>query len=303
MQSMFKIFRPVDILFISFILFLSVFGLLTIRDINEISVMLLINIVFIIFIIWFSRLSVKSRAAKIIYDWYGVPSIYLIFKEVHIIIQSTGIRDWDWLFIKVDRFIFGTDPTIWISQWINPVLTEIMQIAYGSYFFIMLALGLELYLKKEIDRYNFALFTIVFGFVLSYFGYMIFPAVGPRFTLHDFYSIDSELKGLWLTIPIRDFLNAGESIPKGALNAYEIAQRDVFPSGHTQMTLITIVLAFRYNVKCRYVITFFGILLIISTVYLRYHYVVDILGGILFALITLPLASVIIKWWERKKIL
>jgi membrane-associated phospholipid phosphatase len=213
--------------------------------------------------------------------------------------MSMGVNDWDWLFIEIDRFMFGVDPTIWFSHLINPVLTEIMQIAYASYFFIMLALGLELYLKKEYDRFYFAVFAVVFGFVLSYFGYMLFPAVGPRFTLHDFNMMNKELPGVWSAEWIRDFLNAGESIPRNAVNAITIAQRDVFPSGHTQMTLITIILAFRYHAKCRYVITFFGALLIMSTIYLRYHYVVDIIGGIIFVWLTLWLAPKVIRWWDK----
>jgi membrane-associated phospholipid phosphatase len=116
--------------------------------------------------------------------------------------------------------------------------------------------------------------------------------------LHDFNMVNSDLPGIWLAEGIRDFLNAGESIPKNAVNVLAIAQRDVFPSGHTQMTLITIILAFRYKVNCRYIITFFGGLLVISTIYLRYHYVIDIIGGIIFVLPTLWLAPKIIRWWE-----
>ena len=141
---------------------------------------------------------------------------------------------------------------------------------------------------------------MILGFFLSYFGYMLFPAVGPRFTLHDFDMMNKELPGAWLAIWIRDFLNTGESIPRNAVNAIAVAQRDVFPSGHTQMTLVTIILAFRYKVKCRHIIALTGVLLIISTVYLRYHYVVDIIGGIIFVWPTLWLAPKLFRRWETK---
>ena len=36
------------------------------------------------------------------------------------------------------------------------------------------------------------MFTCVFGFYLSYLGYFALPAVGPRYTLHDFNSLDAE---------------------------------------------------------------------------------------------------------------
>jgi len=301
MRRIYQALPPVDLLIISFILFLSFIGVLTIHNPNQLAVFLGLNIIFSTGIIVLSQKEHSAKILKIIHDWYPAPAIYLIFKEVHVVIQAMGGKDWDWLFIEIDRFLFGVDPTVWLSRWTNPVLTELLQITYASYFFIMLALGVELYVKKEYEKYYFTLFAIVFGFILSYFGYLLFPAVGPRFTLHDFNMLKSDLPGIWLTDGIRDLLNAGESIPKGAVNAIELAQRDVFPSGHTQMTLITIILAFRYGVKCRYVITLFGALLIISAVYLRYHYVVDVIGGILFTWLTLWLAPKVIRWWEKRR--
>lgn len=301
MRRIFRNLHPVDVLFISFILYLSFLGVVTIKNPNNLFVFLGLNVIFSAGLILLSHKTRSVKILRLIHDWYPAPGIYLIFKEVHVIIQSMGVKDWDRFFIEVDRFLFGTDPTVWLSQWIHPVLTEIMQIAYASYFLIMLALAFELYIKREYEKYYFAVFATVLGFVLSYFGYMLFPAVGPRFTLHDFDLINVDLSGVWLTQGIRDILNAGESIPKNAVNAIAIAQRDVFPSGHTQMTLVTIILAFRYGVRCRYVITFFGILLIISAVYLRYHYVIDVIGGIVFVWPTLWLAPKFVRLWVSKR--
>ena len=67
----------------------------------------------------------------------------------------------------------------------------------------------------------------------------------------------------------------------GVTNAVALAaaQRDVFPSGHTMMTLVLMVLGERYRLASRHFILVNGILLIIATVYQRYHYVVDLFGG------------------------
>ena len=244
----------------------------------------------------------QSNFLKGIYDWYPVPMIFFIFKEVHVIIQSQVRNDWDNTLIGIDRAIFGTDPTVWLTKFSSPLLTEILQIAYASYYIIMLAVGIELYLRKEQQKFSFSIFIIVYGFVLSYIGYLTFPAVGPRFTLHDFYSMNSTLPGLWITNTIRDLINTGESISKNAINAYTIAQRDVFPSGHTQMTLISIYLSHSYKLKVRYLIYIFGTLLIVSTVYLRYHYVIDVLGGVVFMWLTLWSGPKLLRWWEKIQI-
>ncbi len=228
----------------------------------------------------------RSLTLQIAYDFYPVVMVLLVFKEVHILNQSMVRGDLDHIFIAVDRMIFGTDPTAWIMRFATPALTEILQIAYVSYYFLMLALGIELYRRSDRGAFTLVMFAMLYGFFLSYVGYILFPAVGPRFTLHEFGALNSELPGLWLTTPIRDFINAGESIPKDAVNALALAQRDAFPSGHTQMTLIVMYYATVFSIRSRFVVYVLGTLLIISTVYLRYHYVIDVIGGAAFMIFT-----------------
>jgi membrane-associated phospholipid phosphatase len=292
--------RPVDMLVIVFTGILSLIGILSSVTTPVILLLVPINILLAVIIFWIAQKSAASTVWLRIHDWYAVPIIFLIFKEVYVVIQAFGRPDWDNLLIAADRALFGTDPTVWCSQFATPVLTELMQIAYTSYYFIMIITGIELYMRSERRVFHLALFSIVYGFALSYIGYLLFPAVGPRFTLHDFRMIDSELPGLWLTTYFRDFINAGESISNDALNPIAIAQRDVFPSGHTQMTLISLYFAFRYRIHSRFVLLIFGSLLIISTVYLRYHYVVDVIGGVVFMWFTIWSAPKLFAWWEKQ---
>jgi len=243
-----------------------------------------------------------SSTLRIIHDWYPAPAVFLIFKEVYIIIQAIAGPDWDGILIAADRWMFGVDPTVWCARFAAPVITEILQLSYASYYFLMIAVAYELYARSETRKFSFTMFVILYGFFLSYIGYLLFPAVGPRFTLHDFGSINTDLPGVWLTDSIRAFLNAGESIPSGVSNAIRHAQRDAFPSGHTQMTLLSCYLAHRYRLAVRWFVTAAGTLLIISTVYLRYHYVVDVLGGIAFFALTLFTAPALYRLCSRRSV-
>jgi len=295
--------RAVDILVIVFLHILSLISIIFLFPSSVSILIVIINLIVSYFIIVFARTGRLSsdKAIGKVYDWYPVPMIFFIFKEVHVVIQSLTRNDWDSVLIGIDRAIFGCDPTVWLAKFSSPYITEILQISYASYYFIMLAVGIELYVKKEDKKFSFAIFTIVYGFVLSYFGYLSFPAIGPRFTLHNFYNMNLELPGLWLTNSIRGFINVGESITKDTVNAIAVAQRDVFPSGHTQMTLISIYFAHRYKLKSRLPIYFFGTLLVISTVYLRYHYVIDVVGGTIFTWLTLWSAPKLCQWWKNVK--
>jgi len=206
--------------------------------------------------------------------------------------------DYDWLFISIDHWMFGVNPTQWAAQFAHPVLTEMFQIAYFSYYILFLMLGIELFRRHTIDEFDYGAFLVVYGFYLSYLGYFLLPAVGPRFTLHNFYALDRELPGLLLTTPMRNFINAGESISSALPNAIQLVQRDVFPSGHTQLTLIVVYLGHLYHLKTRWIMTILGTLLIVSTIYLRYHYVIDLLGGALFFLFTIWSGKKIQAWWK-----
>ena len=293
--------RSVDALTIFFLLVLSLIIVAGARTADGTVRLLLLNAAAAVAIILLSAGAAKGGAVRFLHDWYPVPGIFLVFKEIHEINFLLGIADKDALLIGIDRAIFGVDPTVWIGRFASPPLTELLEIAYASYYFIMLAVGIELFLRNDRERFSYVLFVIVYGFFLSYIGYVGVPAVGPRFTLHDFSAISTELPGLILTEPIRALLNAGESIPKEDLaNAIRFVQRDAFPSGHTELTLISLYLASQFRLRSRYVLYVFGSLLIVSTVYLRYHYVIDLLAGAVFMLGVIWTAPKLFTWWGKK---
>ncbi len=95
-------------------------------------------------------------------------------------------------------------------------------------------------------------------------------------------------------------LNAGESIPSGTLNPADVVQRDIFPSGHTMITLIVMYLSVKLKSRSKYFLLPVGTLLIFSTVYLRYHYVVDLIGGLIFMIFSVWSGKYLFNWWQRK---
>jgi membrane-associated phospholipid phosphatase len=207
---------------------------------------------------------------------------------------------YDSLLISSDRQLFGGDPTLWLAHSASPGVTEVLQIAYSLFYLFFVVVGFELYTRDSslFGRFRFA---VTLGFFLSYAGYLMVPAVGPRFTLHEYSRIGSELPGLFFTPCLRRFVDFGDSIPAGASSAlaYSLAQRDAFPSGHTMMTVIVAVLAFQWRARSRFFVLPAGVLLIAATVYLRYHYIVDILAGGLLAIVCLRTSPWLYRRFER----
>ncbi len=293
----------IDLIVISFASFLTILNLIFFNRIDNWAIHIFFNTIFSILVILLANLDAKkkSKFLEIFHYWYILPAILLAFKEIYFMVKPIAGVDYDQQLIAIDFFIFGVNPTQYLYQFANPILTEVLQIAYASFFIMPLILLLELQTKKKMLMFKFLAFSLVLGFALSYIGYFIVPAIGPRFTLHQFEMTNIELPGLWLTNYLREIVNIGESIPAGTPNPSEVVQRDVFPSGHTQMTLITMFLAYKFRTKTRYFIYPIGTLLIIATVYLRYHYVIDLIAGLFFMILTMYLAKFSFNWWNKKR--
>jgi membrane-associated phospholipid phosphatase len=219
------------------------------------------------------------------------------------------------MLIAADRVLVGVDPTSWLSahMLLPAVAIDYLQVCYSLFYFLPVALGVELYrraLRKERDgmyapeehtQLGELLFLVVYGFLLSYAAYFIFPSIGPRFTLHNFHLIDHELPGEYVTRMLREWLNRGENVlPTMSLEeARRLVTRDAFPSGHTDITLLTILLAFRYRARSRWILAILGSSLIFATVYLRYHYLIDVIGGALLMAITLVAYPIVARAMQR----
>ena len=260
------------------------------------------------------RARIDTKAVRMLHTFYILFIAIFVFKTVEKLSFALHGRDYDNILIAADRAIFGgANPTVWLYQHIPvmPLFVEFLQICYFMYYFLPIILAIEFFIRRrrdnrdvhKIDEIEMLRFVVIYGLLTSYIGYLILPAIGPRFTLHEFWSISTELPGVFLTEPLRWFINLGENIRTGMTNmqAAQCVTRDAFPSGHTEITLLTIILAIRYKARSRWLILFIGSGLIFSTVYLRYHYVIDVIGGSLFAVITLYTSEPVMKFFLRLK--
>jgi membrane-associated phospholipid phosphatase len=247
-------------------------------------------------LIAFIAKSSNSKVLHGIHHWAAYPLVVFTYKQIYYLIPPIHQgKDYDSLLIAMDQALFRVHPTQWMEGFSNPYLTELFQIFYSLFFVFFLVVGIELYRKHG---FAFFRFTAVYGFLISYIGYLFLPAVGPRFTLHDFSRIGSDLPGLFVTSALRWCVNICESIPAGASNSVALAcaQRDAMPSGHAMMMVIMMVFVCKEKLKCRNFILVSGVLLIIATVYLRYHYIVDLVAGILLAIFCISTADGLRKW-------
>jgi len=293
--------KAYDFIVISFNIFLIILNLLFHNQIKNWQTFIVLNLLTIIFVflLAYTAETYRYKILRIIHYLYLIPLVLLTFKEIYFLIRPLRPNDYDQLLIDIDRWIFRVDPTVFLHHFSHPLITEILQIVYGMFYFLPIILGIALLRKRKFIETDFAIFTVIYGFFLSYIGYFALPAIGPRFTLHDFQNENAELPGLLLTNFLREVTNTVESIPPGTLNPENIVQRDVFPSGHTMITLVVIYLSIKLKSRSRFFLIPAGTLLIFATVYLRYHYVIDLIGGLVFMLFCVFTSPLIFNWWSK----
>jgi membrane-associated phospholipid phosphatase len=187
--------------------------------------------------------------------------------------------------MRIDLYLFGVHPTVWAQRWIVPWLTDVLSFAYLSYYFLPPTLVLVLYLRKRPGLYP-TLFVLSLGYYVSFIGYTLFPAVGPRYAMTSLYTVP--LEGSFITDFVRD-----------GLNAIQHNIRDCMPSGHTQIALTVLYLAYRYERKLFYIFLPFVFGFVLSTVYLRYHYVIDLFVGTAIAIGCMITGPRLYEWWNR----
>jgi membrane-associated phospholipid phosphatase len=223
------------------------------------------------------------RGVRFLCDFSPIFFVIVIYELLGGIIPSLR-PDVDALLMKIDLAFFGIYPTIWLERFFEPWLADFLALAYASYYFIPVVLIVILYFWGKEEEFSVTICTLLLGYYLSFVGYITMPTIGPRFTLESLQNIPLEGGGF-----------TGSLIH--ILNAIEGTKLDCFPSGHTQMTLISLWFAFTFRRPLFWIYLPISIALIFSTVYLRYHYVIDVVAGFAFAGLTLLLGPRLWAWW------
>ncbi|MCX7983146.1 MAG: phosphatase PAP2 family protein [Syntrophales bacterium] len=218
-------------------------------------------------------------------DWYIIIYLLVIFFENGTLVPLINPYEMDEFLIQADRLLFGGhDPSLFLGKWVIPPFVEILQIVYASFYFLPLLLCLLLYVKKRDKRdFHLCASSILLGFYLSYIGYYLCPALGPRFTLEHLQ--EKPLVGLWSFTYVRELLAWMEG-----------KMYDCMPSGHTLVSLLTALLARRYFRPFYAISLIWALLMVVSTVYLRYHYVWDVIMGVA---LVIPVYALTRRWEEN----
>lgn len=181
-----------------------------------------------------------------------------------------------WL-IQIERTLFGGQPSITWSQhapW--PWLRELLEFAYFSYYFFAVAALLLIWRAGRDDlaarwRRTAGLVRDLTAVMLTcYTWYVFLPVWGPKYFAKINVIGPVTIDG-WLFTDIMHYIHAN-----GAL------QGAAFPSSHVAGSMVSWWWIWKLFPRHRWWITTLWALLCGSIVYCRYHYLVDLIGGVLW---------------------
>ncbi len=222
-----------------------------------------------------------SRARNTPFAWrFGLlfypVAMNLVFANMKTAIPRIHPAKMDTLLHAIDTRLVGTNLSLRLQPWVHPLATEALSCCYFL-FFVYLLFSLVYYFVGDLEllkRFVIGLFTL---YGIGFLGYSFVPASGPCHAFAEQFRVP--LQGWWMT----------------RLNAAVVARGsngvDVFPSLHCAISSFLLFFDRRHRPwRFRlYVVPCVG--LWFSTIYLRYHYFIDVLCGFALAALALWLAN------------
>jgi len=232
-----------------------------------------------------------QKLGKAYLDFYPLIFMFVIFESFFMILPYFNPHDYDRELAQMDFSMFSVYPTVWIEQWVRPWLTDLLYLDYFIYYPMPLFILVYLYRKRmayELDRSVFILLVVNYGAYITYF---FVPAMGPRFYEPIMQMQTKALNGIFLAAPIRDIISV-----------FEPNKFDAFPSLHIATSLTTLTIMFKYNKKmfAIFIPVIAGIF--VAVIYCRFHYVVDVIAGIVWTIVAFWFSGWFYDRWVKQKL-
>jgi len=197
--------------------------------------------------------------------WY--PHLFFLFcfeelgKLVHLV--TPGWQDAR--LIAADYLLTGVHPAVWLEQFATPARNDFMQFAYLTYFTYLFVVGGILYYRRDWRGYWSVMTYSAAGYAIGYGIAILFPIESPWFSMAGAWH--GSLQGGAFTAAINFIEHFGRV--RGA----------AFPSEHVAGSIAALWGAWRHRRWLFWVMLPFVMCMCVSTVWGRYNYVVDVLGG------------------------
>ena len=216
---------------------------------------------------------IRGRQARALTYRLGlfVPMVLSYF-ELRLLLPALQPDLMDHRLLSIDLWLLGTTPSVWMQAWNTRPIVEWLSFFYYTHFFVLIVMLVPALFFGRGRRLHELMAGGMLIIAAGHFLYTLVPGVGPYATL----SFDQALAGgFWWNQVEVTVATAG-------------AQLDIFPSLHTAwpayFTLHTFANRDYPPFRVMWpVLGFIAINIIIATMFLRWHWFIDVAVGLLLA--------------------
>jgi membrane-associated phospholipid phosphatase len=208
--------------------------------------------------------------------WAPLLTILFLSAEMPLLIRAAGHPEMrDGVVIAWEATLFGMQPAAaWAGRHPSIVLSELLHLAYLSYYPLIFIVPAVLWFRDRPREFTDAVFALMLTFVLCFSVYLFFPVAGPRY--------------LWLS-PIGALDGPARGVATWLLGAHS-SMGTAFPSSHVAVATTAAILATRYFGSWGFIAAIVAAGLGVGAVYGGFHYLVDVLAGVVTGLVSVTLA-------------
>lgn len=206
---------------------------------------------------------------------YYAAGMNVIYPALGVAVPLLRTDRFDVALYNADLWLLGDNASHFVEPLTQPWLTDLLSGAYMFFMFMLLcALVLPLTMYREHLRAFFGGLFTVYG--VGFLGYLLVPAEGPHLAFPERFELS--LDGTILANLNHDMVVSGSN------------HVDVFPSLHVAVSTYVLGYLLRHTRRAGWIMLPQVLLLCFSTIYLRYHYLVDIVAGFGLALFALAIS-------------
>jgi membrane-associated phospholipid phosphatase len=235
------------------------------------------------------------RLAAVAYRVGLFSAVFGSFSQLQLILPTARTTQVDAPLYAFDKAVFGFEPAEALDRFVTSATTEWFSFFYFGYFFLLAVhVFPALVAARNMRRLSELSFGILALFCIGQLLYILVPGYGPYHHLAG--SFTHELQGpVWWRL-VRATVDAGEVT----------SRTDIFPSLHTAAPTYLALFALRHRRASpyRYVwlpLCFFASQIVVSTMFLRWHYLVDVIAGLALAAAVHAVAARVVRWETRRR--
>ena len=217
---------------------------------------------------------------------YGTVQIsYFELRELLPLVNPTSL---DASLSFIDEHILHFEPSLFMDRFVTSATTEWFAFFYFGYFALLASHVLPMvFVSRRSDLVAPFALGMIFVYAMAHTLYMVVPGYGPVRYLADRYQHELP-SGVWLNYVLNAVQSGG-------------AQKDIFPSLHTAGPVFLSLFSFQHRNRNPFkytwpFVSFFSANIVIATMFLRWHYLIDVVAGL-----TLSVGGFFLATWLSKR--